>query len=711
MNNTIMTIVDTAKKYIERGLSVIPISKDKTPLIPWKQYQERRATAEEVNAWFSAYPDANIAIVTGQISGLAVIDFDTLEAFDNARSKGLPSTPLVQTARGIHAYFQCQDGMRNFQKRADLVGVDFRGEGGYVVAPPSVHQNGHAYKWLNSCSLEDLPLAELPDWVLAKDESEKTPLKDIYQGVDKGQRNMSLARIVGSLANDGLTFEECLATALTVNQKFNPPMSEVEVRSCTRSIIDKHQREKSKSVDTVDARDGIDSVIPEVKFDLFVFPQPLAELIKKIAESFSINVEPVAVTMLSILSSAIGNSVRISPKESWKEPPFIWAMITGPSGTGKTPFVSRLLKIVHELQGRARKALPKGTGSSFDKTVNLDLQPKYFISDTTIEALSETMVECPRGVLSFTDELAGFIKTHDRYTKGNARQKYLELWGCLPWQIDRVSRGSIYIKDTGLSICGGIQLSIVPYIFGKMSIDDGLLPRFLFTSVKDNLKYSQTSIDDTEMKIWDDLVLKCYQIPLQKNAQDEVVHDVLKLSDDAILVFNKFMTKYKKIAHYSSDDSFKVFIPKLTNYVLRIAGVLHVISRENDTQMIISLDTINNSVKLAEYFAHEAVKVLNSYNQSKGPQESSFNEIQIRLLKVLRNLSSEVKKGRLQLTLILDEFNDHCPVSIKQDAQNIAYLLKGLDLDTTQSGGYSYLIWEPEKIKKLLSQLNRLQGL
>ena len=64
---------------------------------------------------------------------------------------------------------------------------------------------------------------------------------------------MSLARIVGSWANDGLSIEECLASALTVNQKFNPPMSETEVKSCTRSIFDKHQREKSKSVDTVDA--------------------------------------------------------------------------------------------------------------------------------------------------------------------------------------------------------------------------------------------------------------------------------------------------------------------------------------------------------------------------------------------------------------------------------------------------------------------------
>lgn len=238
--------VKVALKYLELGLSVIPVDKDKKPLLQWKEFQERKATPEEVDAWFNVHPDANIGIVTGKISGICVVDFDTEDAYEKAKAKGLPKTVLVKTGRGYHSYFKYKNGVRNFQKRADMPGVDFRGDGGYVVAPPSVHESGHVYTLCDDASLDVLEMAQLPDWVLAKDESEKVPLKDIYQGVPDGERNMSLARIVGSMAHDGLTLDECMKMALAVNQKFNPPMSEQEVRDCTRSIFDKHQREKSK---------------------------------------------------------------------------------------------------------------------------------------------------------------------------------------------------------------------------------------------------------------------------------------------------------------------------------------------------------------------------------------------------------------------------------------------------------------------------------
>jgi len=238
--------VKVALKYLELGLSVIPVDKDKKPLLQWKEFQERKATPEEVDAWFNIHPDANIAIVTGKISDICVVDFDTEDAYEKAKAKGLPKTVLVKTGRGCHAYFKYKDGVRNFQKRADMPGVDFRGDGGYVIAPPSVHENGHVYTLCDDASLDTQEMAQLPDWVLAKDESEKVPLKEIYQGVGKGERNMSLARLVGSWAHNGLTLDECLVNALLVNQKFDPPLSEQEVRECVRSIFNKHQRESGK---------------------------------------------------------------------------------------------------------------------------------------------------------------------------------------------------------------------------------------------------------------------------------------------------------------------------------------------------------------------------------------------------------------------------------------------------------------------------------
>lgn len=237
--------------YVEKkGFSVIPVGTDKKPTIKeWKPYQTRRPTEDELQQWFGNGSKNNIGIITGAISGIAVVDFDTSEAVNLAKQRAFPSTPLVKTGKGYHAYCKYQEGIRNFQKRDDLPGIDLRAEGGFVVAPPSIHESGNQYQWVTGRSLDDLPLADIPAWILAEKLEDKTPLKDLYVGISKGDRNQSLARLAGSWVNDGLPFNECLESALLWNQKNNPPLPEKEVIRTVRSIYETHQRRKSKQED------------------------------------------------------------------------------------------------------------------------------------------------------------------------------------------------------------------------------------------------------------------------------------------------------------------------------------------------------------------------------------------------------------------------------------------------------------------------------
>lgn len=158
MNKNQLTKV--AREYVAAGISVIPLhgpdepkgapieKRGKRPAIDaWKEFQTRYATDEELVKWFSD-GKRNIGIVTGKLSGLTVVDFDTAEAIELAKEKGFPKGPLVKTARGFHAYCRYEEGHRNFQKKAGLPGIDLRGEGGYVVAPPSIHATGKAYEWV-----------------------------------------------------------------------------------------------------------------------------------------------------------------------------------------------------------------------------------------------------------------------------------------------------------------------------------------------------------------------------------------------------------------------------------------------------------------------------------------------------------------------------------------------------------------------------------
>ena len=233
-----------ARYYLGKGYSVIPL-KGKVPdasVLPreidekgeskptWKPYQKRKPTEEELQKWFGNGSNRNIGIVTGDISGLAVVDLDTKEAIQIAKKLNFPATPMVKTGDGFHAYYKDKEGIRNFQKRGDLPGIDLRGNGGYVVAPPSIHSSGVQYSWVKSRGLDDIPLAEFPEIILAKTSNDKTPLKELYKGTTEGNRNDTLTRLTGSWVNDGLSFEECLENARIWNSKNNPllPVREVE---------------------------------------------------------------------------------------------------------------------------------------------------------------------------------------------------------------------------------------------------------------------------------------------------------------------------------------------------------------------------------------------------------------------------------------------------------------------------------------------------
>src|SRR5262249_41744317 len=147
MNN----FLDVALDYHKQGFSIIPIAaQEKKPLIPWEKYQKTHASTSEISDWWSRWPDANIGIVTGAISGLIVVDLDTIEA-KNKLKELLPgfdllSVPRVRTGKGWQLFFK-HPGVTLANRAGVIPGLDVRGDGGYVVVPPSIHPTGKTYKW------------------------------------------------------------------------------------------------------------------------------------------------------------------------------------------------------------------------------------------------------------------------------------------------------------------------------------------------------------------------------------------------------------------------------------------------------------------------------------------------------------------------------------------------------------------------------------
>lgn len=158
--------MNNALHYCERGFSVIPIIPgQKKPLIKWEQYQTQRADRDQIQKWWKQYPNANIGIVTGEVSDLFVVDIDTEEGQNNLLEYGFDTiiNPTVKTPRGgQHIYFKYPKGQEITIGAGIVKGTDFRGNRGYVLAPPSVNGNGNPYSWvvgLENGFSADLPLS------------------------------------------------------------------------------------------------------------------------------------------------------------------------------------------------------------------------------------------------------------------------------------------------------------------------------------------------------------------------------------------------------------------------------------------------------------------------------------------------------------------------------------------------------------------------
>jgi predicted P-loop ATPase len=163
-----MTQLERARAYLALGLNVIPLNLRKKPAIKWKVFQTARATDADLVKWFGGRQQRNLAIATGPVSGVVVVESDTPEAEAWCKAN-LPHTPMqTQSARGVHRYYAHPpiDDVPAFLRVGGLA-IEVKRQGQYAVAPGSIHPTGHVYAEIEPwpTSLDVLPI--LPASVFA----------------------------------------------------------------------------------------------------------------------------------------------------------------------------------------------------------------------------------------------------------------------------------------------------------------------------------------------------------------------------------------------------------------------------------------------------------------------------------------------------------------------------------------------------------------
>jgi RecA-family ATPase len=237
------TLKDWALTYARMGLAVFPLRPgDKRPATE-NGCKAATTSLQQIADWWDRYPDCNIGIATGGISGgLVVIDLDIdetkgINGYDSLkewqRKNGeLPETWQSITGRGGY-HLLYMDSAENKNRVGLYEGVDIRGEGGYIVAPPSIHPNGRKYEWEQGP--DDFGIAQADSKVI---NFLMGPAPDGWQRqvfsspeiIPEGERTSTMIRLIGSLKTKGLDDEAIQAAVRAENEKkCVPPLTDLEL--------------------------------------------------------------------------------------------------------------------------------------------------------------------------------------------------------------------------------------------------------------------------------------------------------------------------------------------------------------------------------------------------------------------------------------------------------------------------------------------------
>jgi hypothetical protein len=233
-----------APRYFEAGVNVVPIVPgEKKPAVPWRAWQRRQQTSDELDRLVSAHGTCDVGIVLG---GLVDFDVDSpageeaLVSLAREKELALPPTAMFTSRRGAHRLYRCASRLRT--RRGLRPQLDMLAAGSYVVAPTSGGR-----QWLTSLTdLAPLPTA-WEDFLRAMQRPEEWRPSG-HAGAPEGERNTTLSRLVGSKLTAGVAEADILRWARDWAMRCPSgahPFTPGEAEKVARSIIEVRRRTRS----------------------------------------------------------------------------------------------------------------------------------------------------------------------------------------------------------------------------------------------------------------------------------------------------------------------------------------------------------------------------------------------------------------------------------------------------------------------------------
>jgi hypothetical protein len=257
-------LLEAALSYERQGFSVVPLhtpteggcsckkradcpNPGKHARVKWLPLQERRATESDIRRWWARWPDANVGIVTGEVSDIVVLDVDGEQGRAAIHGKHMPLTVTVLTGRegGEHRWFkhpgfECRNAAESWPDGNDYPHLDFRGDAGIIVCPPSLHASGKTYRFADGLELGEVDREPCPSWLLTMlTANHSKPVATVHDDggiIGEGKRKSTLMKLAGAMRRQGACEESIFGAIYFENKRrCQPPLEESELSEVAAS--------------------------------------------------------------------------------------------------------------------------------------------------------------------------------------------------------------------------------------------------------------------------------------------------------------------------------------------------------------------------------------------------------------------------------------------------------------------------------------------
>ena len=595
------TLLESAIEYARHGFKVFPvhyIPADGGPgqISPLCAGGRIAASQDEnqIRAWWTAFPDALIAVNTGAASGLLAV---TLPKNKPLHTK----TPSFSTFFSETCYiFQYpQDGEKPACGALDG-GGSFHGEGGFIVVPPSslAYKNAENDEVSGCYSvLQDGEIQGAPEELLEK--------MRLVATVEKAERE-------------------------TVTPKPGTPDI---FRAVEKQPEPEHEQEQPKPHF---------SRLPALPLECLT--PKLRKLIEMTSDSLGAEPWLPFAVALKMAATCIGaNAILYAKRTGFKSPAHLWLCLVAPSGAGKSPCGQHFSTPINNAQIKLRENYQENlelykdllmkyeeekkawaTGKSDAKKPVKPIKPpktSYFINESTPEALISTLKDNPGGVMWSADEIKSILKSFGRYNGASeaVKSSLLSMYNGEQIEISRKTDDSIEtVKEAWLSIFGTIQPEILKSTFEKADMESGFLQRFTFIFAENTgimHQFKRNSIKESGYLV-DDIfgTMAKYKRMVNKihATEEDIIDDKLQprvctLEEEA----EKAIFDYKETYERAADTSYKIglidrsevsLVSKHIFQLMRLILCLHCIDSAEkgfcQPAATVTIETVNNAIKI-----------------------------------------------------------------------------------------------------------------